>query len=117
MRRLIIFCAAAVLACGPKPAALSPEAIAARAATVAPADRRLAELYRNACHACHGQTGAGAPLTLDAAAWAPRWAKGEAVLLQHTISGFNGMPAGGQCFACSPEDYRALIRFMAGKET
>ena len=53
-------------------------------------------------------------LALDRAAWAPRWAKGEQMLLDHTISGFNGMPAGGQCFSCSADDYRALIRFMAG---
>jgi len=26
------------------------------------------------------------------------------------------MPAGGQCFSCTPDDMKALIRFMAGRE-
>ena len=116
MRFVMLFCAALLCGCAPEPVAETPESIAVRAAAARPADPRLAELYGNACHACHGQAGAGAPLALDAAAWRPRWAKGENLLLDHTISGFNGMPAGGQCFACSPDDYRALIRFMAGKE-
>jgi cytochrome c5 len=103
-------------ACTLAPARESPEVIAARAATAAPADPRLSELYRGACFNCHSQPDAGAPLALDRAAWAERWAKGEATLLDHTIAGFNGMPAGGQCFACSADDYRALIRFMAGLE-
>jgi cytochrome c5 len=30
--------------------------------------------------------------------------------------GFQAMPAGGQCAACTPKDYQAIIRFMAGRE-
>lgn len=104
-------------ACAPAEAPPSPEEIAARAASAAPADPRLAELYDSACRSCHAQADSGAPLTLDRAAWDARWRKGEAVLLENTISGFNGMPAGGQCFTCTPDDYRALIAFMAGRET
>jgi cytochrome c5 len=40
----------------------------------------------------------------------------EPVLLDHTIQGFNAMPAGGQCASCTPDDFKALIRFMAGRE-
>jgi cytochrome c5 len=116
MRAILSCFALALAACAPAPAPETPEAIAARAATAAPADPRLAELYRGACFNCHSQPDSGAPLALDRAAWNERWAKGEATLLDHTIAGFNGMPAGGQCFACSAEDYRALIRFMAGRE-
>ncbi|MBS0386344.1 MAG: cytochrome c5 family protein [Proteobacteria bacterium] len=112
----VLVLALALGACGPKSPALTPEQIAARAAAAAPADARLAGLYAGACRNCHGQPGAGAPLALDQAAWDGRWAKGEQTLLDHTISGFNGMPAGGQCFSCSADDYRALIRFMAGRE-
>lgn len=108
--------ALALSACGARPPAETSEQIAARAANAAPADARLAGLYANACRNCHGQAGAGAPLALDRAAWSERWAKGEQTLLDHTISGFNGMPAGGQCFSCSADDYRALIRFMAGRQ-
>ncbi|HVY83837.1 MAG TPA: c-type cytochrome [Caulobacterales bacterium] len=102
-------------ACGPAPEHLSPQQILARAEAAAPGDPRLAELYRGACRECHARADSGAPLVHDHAAWDPRWAKGEATLLDHTISGFNGMPAGGQCFSCTTDDYRALIAFMAGK--
>lgn len=88
----------------------------ARAAVAEPADARLAALYRQSCATCHAAAGAGAPLTLDREAWAPRLAKGEDALLRSTIEGLNAMPSGGQCFACTPEDYRALIAFMAGQE-
>ena len=56
---------------------------------------------------------ANAPLTGDRTAWKPRLAKGESTLLQSVLTGFNGMPAGGQCFTCTPHDYDALIAFMA----
>lgn len=106
----------ALAACAPAPAPETPEVIAARARTAVPEDAGLAELYAGACQNCHAWPDSGAPLALDRAAWNERWAKGEATLLDHTISGFNGMPAGGQCFSCSADDYRALIRFMAGRE-
>lgn len=92
----------------------SPRKIAARAATLTPADPRLAALYETSCRACHASAEAGAPLAGDTRAWAPRWDKGMPILVEHTISGFNGMPAGGQCFSCEPADYEALIRFLAG---
>lgn len=93
----------------------SPEAIA-RAAEMTPADPHLAGLYQNACHACHGQPGSGAPLAGDRTAWDPRWAKGMPALMTSVVSGYRGMPSGGQCFACTPDDYQALIRFMAGRD-
>jgi len=93
----------------------SAEAIA-RAASLTPADPRLAGLYAHACHACHGTPGTGAPLAGDRTAWDPRWAKGLPALTSSVVGGFKGMPAGGQCFACTAEDYRGLIRFMAGHE-
>lgn len=115
MRVMVLSILLALCACAGEPAQETPEVIAARAASAAPGDPRLAELYRGACFNCHSQPDAGAPLALDRSAWNERWAKGEATLLDHTIAGFNGMPAGGQCFSCSADDYRALIRFMAGR--
>ena len=37
-------------------------------------------------------------------------------LLDHAIQGYNAMPATGQCATCTPADFQALIRFMAGRE-
>ena len=90
--------------------------VASRAAAMMPADARLAGLYRASCQNCHGHPESGAPPAGYHFAWDPRWAQGEATLLAHTISGFNGMPAGGQCFSCTQADYATLIRFMAGRE-
>jgi cytochrome c5 len=92
----------------------SPGAIE-HAAAATPSDPRIAELYRQSCRACHAVAGSGAPLTGDREAWDDRWEKGAEALRSSAISGMNGMPAGGQCFACTPQDYDALIRFMAGR--
>ncbi|MDX2275308.1 MAG: c-type cytochrome [Hyphomonadaceae bacterium] len=116
MRAFLAIVVLALCACGAPAAPEAPAAILARAVAASPQDARLAELYDGACRACHAQADTGAPLALDRAAWDGRWSKGEQTLLDHTISGFNGMPAGGQCFACTADDYRALIRFMAGRE-
>ncbi len=99
-------------ACSPSPHRLSP----AELARIRPADAREAALYGHSCKACHAAPGTGAPLVHDHAAWDSRWVKGEEVLLSHTVLGFQAMPAGGQCAACTPKDYRTIIRFMADRE-
>ena len=99
-------------ACGAPQPALTPEQVMA----LTPGDARLAGLYETSCKACHAMPGNLAPQVHDRAAWDPRWKQGEAVLLDHTIQGFNAMPAGGQCASCTPDDFKALIRFMAGRE-
>jgi len=103
--------ALAVTACNAPPP-LTPEQVMA----LTPADARLAGLYETSCKACHAMPGNLAPQVRDHAAWDPRWKQGETVLLDHTIQGFNAMPAGGQCASCTPDDFKALIRFMAGRE-
>ena len=102
-----------VAACQPAQPARSPAEIAAHAAAMVPADARLADLYSHACKACHATPGTGAPLAGDRAAWASRAAKGMPALMQSVLGGYKGMPAGGQCFSCAADDYRALVRFMA----
>ena len=87
-----------------------------RAVAATPSDARIADLYRQSCRACHTVAGSGAPLTGDREVWAVRWEKGIEALRSSTIRGLNGMPPGGQCFACTPQDYDALIRFMAGRQ-
>lgn len=111
MKRFALALPLALAACEAPPQPLTP----AQSAALKPADARLAALYESSCKACHTVADSGAPLTGDRTQWDARWAKGEAVLLQHTQVGFGAMPAGGQCFTCTPADMAALIRFMAGR--
>jgi cytochrome c5 len=98
------------------PTPTSTAQIAARAATLAPTDARLSGLYEHSCKACHAEPRANAPLAGDRAAWRTRLAKGKPALLRSVLTGFNAMPAGGQCFTCTPRDYEALISFMADED-
>lgn len=85
----------------------------ANAAQSVPADAALAQLYGASCKQCHANPAAGAPLTGDSAAWAPRLEKGMDTLLEHSINGFQGMPPLGMCMQCTEPDFRALIEFMS----
>lgn len=113
MRLLILFAALPLAACQPEPPAkpLTPE----QSAALKPANVRLARLYEQSCKSCHTVRDMGAPLTGDRTLWNARWAKGEDALLRSAVTGLGGMPAGGQCFSCTPQDHEALIRFMAGR--
>ena len=106
---------AALAACGQKAQPEDPAKVAARAASMLPANPRLVGLYKSSCQNCHGHAASGAPPAGYHYAWDPRWQQGLPALLSHTIGGYQGMPAGGQCFACNANDYKALIRFMAGQ--
>jgi cytochrome c5 len=86
---------------------------AVRAATLRPADERLAALYDHSCRACHANAQANAPLSGDRAAWHSRLKKGMPELVRNVLTGFNGMPPGGQCFTCTAADFEALIAFMS----
>lgn len=110
LRGLLCLSVLALGACGRKDA---PPPDAATIAALRPADPRLAEIYETACQACHTMPDSGAPLTGVATQWKPRLDKGMPVLLRNVVEGVNGMPAGGQCFACTTDDYEALIRFMS----
>lgn len=81
-----------------------------------PADATLAQIYDSSCKVCHANPGAGAPLTGDTQAWAPRVAQGADTLLDHAINGYNGMPPMGLCMHCSEEQFLALIAFMSGQQ-
>lgn len=103
-----------VSACGkPEPTPAPAATAAAVAAAPAAVDPAVQRLYEQTCKTCHGAPGTGAPLTGDAAAWAPRAAQGVDTLLEHTINGYKGMPPLGSCGDCSEDDFRALIRHMA----
>lgn len=115
MRLLLLIPMVMLAACGqaePPPVPLTEQ----QSAALAPKDPRLAKLYAGSCKACHTVKDSLAPLSGDRTLWDPRWAQGEEALLASAIQGKGGMPAGGQCFECSPDDLKALIRFMAGRE-
>lgn len=112
MRALALIAIPLLSACQPAAQPLTPE----QSAKLTPKDARLAQLYAGSCKACHTVGDSKAPLTGDRTQWDPRWARGEDALLTNAQVGFGGMPAGGQCFECSADDLKALIKFMAGRE-
>lgn len=69
-------------------------------------------MWSDSCALCHVTGVAGAPRVAHADDWSVRNEKGAAVLLQHTLEGFNKMPPLGYCMACEEEDFVALIEFM-----
>ena len=87
-------------------------AVAASAANVASADPNM-EKYNKSCAVCHAQGVAGAPMTGNAEAWAPRLEKGMDALLASVKNGLNAMPPMGMCFDCSDEEYVELIKYMS----
>jgi cytochrome c5 len=112
---LIVLCMLGACAPQESPQAQHQRALA-NAQKTAPSDERIATLYKQSCKACHAIENSGAPLVQDRSQWDARWAKGMPTLMQNVVAGFNGMPAGGQCFACTAADYEGLIRFLAGRE-
>ena len=69
--------------------------------------------YNTSCAVCHVAGVAGAPVTGDAEAWAPRLDKGMNTLVASVKNGLNAMPPGGMCHTCSDDDLRALIEHMS----
>jgi cytochrome c5 len=98
--------------------AIKADAGAAATGSAAAMPKDGAEVFQQTCSVCHGQGIAGAPKAGDRAAWAPRIAKGNAVLYQHALQGFQGtagvMPAkGGR--ADLPDDLvKAAVDHMVG---
>ena len=66
---------------------VSAGSVEARAAYNAAAGKAV---YEANCAACHKVSLMGAPKLGDKAAWAPRIAQGEALLVSHSIKGFTG---------------------------
>ena len=86
----------------------------AQAASAAAAGPRSgADIYNQACLACHGAGVLGAPKLQDAADWQPRLdEKGFDTVLQNAINGINAMPPMGTCGDCSNDDIKAAIEYM-----
>lgn len=73
--------------------AATEETATAAAVPVAATGNAGEELYNTQCMACHAAGLLNAPKYGDAAAWAPRIAKGKDTLYLHAAKGFNQMPA------------------------
>lgn len=103
-------------ACSDGGSAEKAEATSTNAAALAlePSDPQLAAIYQRSCKACHGTGAPAIPQSGDMEAWKPRAAKGMDVLLDNVINGVGGMPPLGMCMDCDPEQFEALIQFMAG---
>ena len=107
------------------PAALQPEAVAARiqpvgsveiGAPAAPAGARSGEqIVKTVCAACHDAGVAGAPKTGDNAAWGPRIKQGFEALIASVIKGKGAMPPkAGDATLTEAEAARA-VAFMANR--
>lgn len=118
MRPCLAMLCLAIGACSYRPGAESDTPADAASpppasASAAVPQENLAQ-WRRSCALCHVRGEGGAPRIGDTAAWAPRKMQGDGVLLRHTVEGFNNMPPLGYCMDCSADDFRRLIRFMAG---
>lgn len=82
-------------------------------ASLQPADAVLSEIYNRSCKSCHTVVATGAPLTGDSVAWRERMERGMDELVNSVIEGSGGMPPFGLCMECDPEQFEALIVFMA----
>ena len=82
----------------------------------APVGSRSGEaVYKSACISCHDAGLAGAPKFGDTAGWAPRISKGFAMLVDHAVHGFNGMPARGGVADLTDDEIKRAVAFMANK--
>jgi len=103
-------------AAAPAPAAREPAAAAPVTTAVPVAAGKGKEIYDAVCFACHTPGAAGAPKLGDAAAWAPRIAKGADLLYEHSIKGFMGeagmMPPKGGRPDFADEDIVAAVDYM-----
>ncbi len=104
--------------------ALSASAVAARIAPVASSvvfdatavvvPKTGQQVFEAQCTTCHTAGLLGSPKFGDAAAWAPRVAKGYDALLQSALHGKNSMPAQGGGDYSDYEIGRAVV-YMANK--
>ncbi len=78
-----------------------------------PSNRQM-QLLANNCVQCHTRPGIGAPVMGSAEDWLVAVKRGEDAMLVNVVHGLGGMPPLGYCSACTEEDFRVLIRFLAG---
>ena len=82
--------------------------------TSAAPDARQSTLFVNNCAQCHTRQDTGAPFIGLADDWQEAVARGEDAMLINVVEGIGGMPPLGYCSSCTEEDFRVLIRVLAG---
>ena len=70
------------------------------------------EIYGQDCAVCHSDNVNGAPQLGDKSAWAGRIQQGMPALIQHSIEGYNDMPANGACMSCNNAQIKAAVKYM-----
>jgi cytochrome c5 len=100
---------------GSEPAPEAAPAAAGGEAAAATGPKTGEQVYQAHCITCHGTGAAGAPKMGDAAAWAPRIAKGIDALLSSATNGKNAMPPKGLCMDCSEDELKGAIEYMTSK--
>lgn len=75
------------------------------------------QVYALQCATCHARTTQGAPRPDDDIQWGKRARQGLAVLLEHTINGYNQqlMPPRGGCGNCSDKELKAAVLYILGR--
>jgi len=77
-------------------------------------DSRQSTLFVNNCAQCHVREETGAPFIGVEEDWREPLARGEDAMLVNVVHGIRGMPPLGYCSSCTEEDFRVLIRMLAG---
>ena len=70
------------------------------------------QIYQQVCASCHAAGVLNAPKPGDAAAWAPRKAKGDDVLYASAINGIGVMPAKGGRADVSDDAVKAAVDYL-----
>lgn len=92
---------------------MSGDDCAAAPVAVASGPKSGKEVYDSFCTTCHAVGVMSAPRFGNSGDWGPRVAKGKDTLYTHALNGFNSMPAKGMCAACSEDEIKAAVDYMA----
>ncbi|WFM71337.1 c-type cytochrome [Halomonas sp. CKK8] len=69
-------------------------------------------IYNSVCMACHETGAAGAPVRGNAEQWSARLEQGMETLYDHSINGFNAMPAKGGNPSLSDDEVKAATDYL-----
>ncbi len=97
---------------GSVPEGIGASAVAAAPTQMAAADLSGDQVYQQVCASCHTAGVLNAPKPGDAAAWAPRLAKGNDTLYANAINGIGAMPAKGGRADMSDDAIKAAVDHM-----
>lgn len=95
-----------------KPCSVKVPVAAAAAPAPGGAPRSGEQVYTAVCAGCHGAGVMGAP-KLGSSDWGPRLGQGKPTLYQHALNGIRSMPARGGCAACSDDEIKSAVDYMA----